>query len=305
MRINLNQLCVFYLVARHGSMTAAAKLLYVSNPAVTMQVKKMESWLGFPLFERVQSELRLTERGQNLYAAVEPIFRDIEALEQYIQDIVQTEEVEIKFGTHHLPGNYFIPDLIAHVHAKYPKLKVQLELGTQDKLLEKLFEQKLDVALFIGEKAPDSRCKTVRLFDHDLVLVTDAAGELGKLASVSIAELCDMPLILQQKGTGALQAVLKFLEENQVKPDILLDNLSSDVIKQFLLKRRAGAFISRFIVQKELDEGVLHEIKLIGGSPFCRFQLAYLDRQYIPMKIAHFVDGVAGFSPSFSVRGSF
>lgn len=303
MRINLNQLCVFYLVARHKSMTAAANLLYVSKPAVTMQIKKMEGWLGFPVFERLQNELRLTERGKALYNAIEPIFSKLEELELYIEDIVRTEEVEIKLGTHHLPGNYFIPDLIAHVQTKYPKLKVQMELGTQDELLEKLFQQKLDLALFIGDLPEDAKCRTIHLFDQDLVLVVAAGGELSKIECVSAQkDLAAVPLILQQKGTGALRAVLGFLETHRVKPNILFDNLSSDVIKQFLLKMQAGAFISRFIVQKELDAGLFHEIKILEESPICRFQLAYLDKQYIPMKIEHFIDGIAGFTPDFQAR---
>lgn len=302
MRINLNQLNVFYLAARHKSMTATAKLLYVSKPAVTMQIKKLEAWLGFPVFERGQGELRLTEPGRALYGAVAPVFSQMDKLEQYVQDMVQTGEVEFKLGTHHLPGNYFISDLIAHVQAKYPNIKVLLELGPQDGLLEKLAEQKLDMAVMIGEPPPGAPYKGVHLFDEPLVLVTAAKGPLGKTGPVSVKDIAAIPLILQQRGTGALRVVLNFLAGHNVAPQVLLENISSDVIKHFLLKMHAAAFIGWFIVKKELDEGVLHEIKLLETPPVSRFHLAYLDSPYLPARITQFIDGVADFSPDFRKR---
>ncbi|CAK7070084.1 MAG: HTH-type transcriptional activator CmpR [Desulfovibrio sp.] len=300
MRINLNQLHVFYLAGRHKNMAEAAKRLYVSAPAVTMQIKKLEQWLGFPVFQRGHGELQFTERGRALYDAVKPLFFDLSGLERYIQDLVQTEEVELKLGTHHLPGNYFIPDLIAYVHAKYPKLKVRMELGTQDRLLEELAQQKLDLALMIGDLPPDVKCKTLHLFDEELVLVTAADSELAKLESVQAKDLASIPLILQQKGAGARRAVLDFLSAHGVPPNIRLENLSSDVIKQFLPKMEAAALIGRFIVQKELDDGVFHEIRLeVDKPPVSRFYLAYMDSQYIPLKVRYFLSGVAGFKPHF------
>lgn len=299
MRVNLNQLHVFYLAARHGSMSVAAELLYVSPPAVTMQIKKLETWLGFPVFERGQSALKLTERGKGLYDTIRPMFKNIGDIEQYVQGLMSNEEAELRFGTHHLPANFFVPDLIAQVRDKYPELRVQMELGTQDELLEKLFQQKLDLAIIIGEQTRNDDCKLAPLFNQEIALVTDSKGIFGQVESISARELDSFPLILQQKGTGALHAVLDFLKEHQAEPNILLRNLSSDVIKQFLQKMPSAAFIVRFIVQKELDEGILHEINIAEGPPLARFYLAYMDAQYPPVKIQHFLAGASGFKPKF------
>jgi len=135
MRINLNQLAIFYLVGRHKKMAEVAKILCVSTPAVTMQIKNLECWLGFTVFYRERNSLQLTENGQALYAAIEPLFCDLDALERYILDLIQAENAILRLGTHHLPGIYFIPDLISHVQTKYPKLKVQLELDMECRLL--------------------------------------------------------------------------------------------------------------------------------------------------------------------------
>jgi|GEM_PF-1270473 len=299
MRVNLNQLCVFYLTARHNSMTVAADLLYVSKPAVSMQIKKMEDWLGFPLFERESGKLRLTERGQGLYEVLEPIFGNLEKLEQYIHSLVQAEEVELKLGTHHLPGNYFIPDLISHAYSKYPRLKLQMELGTQDALLEKLLQHKLDLVLMIGAPPPAMHCRSVPLFAVNLALVTAAGNAYSKLNAISVKELPNLPLILPQRGTGARSTLLQFFTKHEVQPNVLQDNISSDVGKQFLLREPSCAFIARFIVERELNEGLFHEIKVAEGLPVFHFHIAYLDRQYLPIKILDFIEAIRGFSPRF------
>ena len=305
MRINLNQLGVFYLVGRHKKMAAAAKILYVSTPAVTMQIKNLESWLGFSVFKRGGGALTFTERGKALFDIIEPLFLEFEKLEYCLQDLVQTEEVTLTLGTHHLPGSYFLFDLITHVQAKYPKLRVQTELGTEAMLLEALVQKKIDLALVAGG-LPDSKTyKAVHLFDQDLVLVASAGSQLGKLTSIAVSDLAQVPLILQEKGSGPRRVLFEFLHRHGVQPNILLDNFSSDVIKQFLPTMEAAAFISRFVVQKELDAGLLHEIAVIADiPPVCRFYLVYLDAPHIPAKIKDFFSAVEGFSPKLLTPAS-
>jgi DNA-binding transcriptional LysR family regulator len=208
-------------------------------------------------------------------------------------------------GTHHLPANFFIPDLIARVREKFPGFKVQMELGPQKQLLEKLFQQKLDLVLMIGQETHNENCRLTHLFDQEIALVTSSRGVFGAVESMSARDLGEIPLILQQKGTGALRAVLEFLKEHGVEPNILLENLSSDVIKQFLYKMPSGAFIGRFIVQKELDEGLLHEIKIAEGPPLARFHLAYMGGHYVPSKVKRFLAGAEGFQLKAKPRSDF
>lgn len=298
MRVNLNQLNVFYLVARQRSMADAAKVLYVSAPAVTMQIKKLENWLGFPVFERVRGSLSLTERGQSLYAALDPVFSKLDELEHYLQHTVQTEEIEIRFGFYHIAGVYFVPDLTAHIRARFPRLKVKMEMGTMDELLEMLAQQKLDIILIIGEPPQNMKFRQEHVFDHEVALVTGAQSEYAQITSIPVKEVAKIPLLLQLKGTGSRLAVLEYLEKHAVEPNILVDGISSDVIKQFLLQMPACSFIGRYIVRKELEEGLLHEIQIPEGLPVCRFHLVYLNSPHIPMKVRDFIAGAANFSPN-------
>lgn len=299
MRIGLTRLHIFYLVAKHGSMKKAADLLYVSPPAVTMQIKKMEEQLGAPVFERIHGVLRLTDYGRGLYARVEPIFDQLDAVERYIEGMAQDEERVLMLGTHHLPGNYFIPDLIEHVRAQYPELDVRMSLGTQDGLLEKVLRQQLDVTLIIGEPPQGVPCRAMHLFDVELVLVTADPDLFRNAACISMHELEGVPLILQQQGTGARSTVLDWFGRSGVTPNVLLENLSSDVIKQFLPKMKAASFIGRFIVQEDLDRRLLREIRVEQGLPAIRFQLVYRDAECLNPKLRKFLDGVRGFTPSF------
>lgn len=301
MQTGLMRLYIFYLVARHGSMKKAADILYVSPPAVTMQIKKMENELGVPLFGREHGVLSLTERGRGLYARVEPMFEHLPAVDRYIGNMMRNEESILLLGTHHVPGKYFIPDLIGHVRARYPELDVRMELGTQSGLLDMLRQRQLDCALIVGEPPKGFSCRTERLFAVELVLVTAWPGLFGDARRVSMRELEGVPIILQQQGGGARRAVLACFERSGIQPVILLDNLSSDIIKQFLPKHKAIACISRFVVQEDIERGLLREIQVDEGLPPIPFHIICRDAESPHPQLEKFLDGIKGFVPPFAM----
>jgi len=155
------------------------------------------------------------------------------------------------------------------------------------------------VVLVAGDP-PNNECyKAVHLFDQDLVLVAATGSKLGKLA-LAAKDLADVPLILPQRDSGPRRAVLAFLSRHDVKPNILLENLTADVIKKFLPKMEAASFIIRSDVQKELDEGLLQEIPfIVDKPPVSRFCFVYMEAKYIPIKIKNFLACIEGFSPKF------
>jgi len=300
MHCNLNQLAIFYFVVRHKKMAEAAKFLHVSKPAITMQIKRLEHWFGSPLFHREQNLLRLTEMGQALYDGIEPFFCDVDALERYIQDLIQSRESTLALGTYHLSGIYFIPDLLCHVQMKYPKLKVKLEFGTECILLEALAQGKLDMVLVTSNLPDNKRYRRVRLFDQDLVLVAAAGSKFGKLAPITSEGLADVPLILPLRDGGPRQVIHAFSSRHGVQPNVLLENISADVIKEFLLKKDAASFLVRSIAQKELDEGLLQEIPLAINEPLViHYCFVYMETQYVPLKIKTFLFGIENFLPKF------
>ena len=112
-------------------------------------------------------------------------------------------------------------------------------------------------------------------------------------------EMDGVPLLLQQRGGGARKTVLDWFERFGVRPDILLDDLSSDIIKQFLPQYRALSFIGRFIVQKELTSGTFREISLLEGFPSLRFHIVH-NAAPISRPVRQFLESIRSFSPSFS-----
>lgn len=304
MRLNLNQLYVFYLVAQNKSMLITAEALFISPPAVSRQIKTLEEWLGFDLFIRRGTQLVITRSGQKLFFALHDIFKNVPATESHIAELMHTEKNLIRLGTHHLPGNYFIPDLLMYSKRQNPDLNLEMELGPQDDMLEKLLLRELDFVLMIGKPPTEAKCKSLHLFATDLALVVSSKGELAHLDNIAIEELSEIPLIIQQKRTGARRVVLDYFMHYGITPNIVLDNLSSDVVKQFLPKMRAASFINRFIVQSELDSNIFHEITIEGPSPICHFYLAYRDAKNLPQRSQLFLASLEGFAPRFTKKVS-
>ena len=295
MYVNLNQLRAFYTAARNRSMAAAADRLHVSPPAITMQIKKLEEWLGFPLFCRSRPGLELTEQGQTLYTLAATVFDNVEHLERQVEEMVGKRERELLFGTYHIPARYVMPHLLAHARRTCPGLRIRMTLGTQEESLERLRRRDLDVALLVSPP-PLPRIKTVLLCRETVPLVVAADSSLCEREVIDVRELGRLPLILQQRGTGFVQAVRDYLQQHGVAPCIAMEDLSSDIVKQFLLQDEGAAFITRFAIQKELDEGTLREIRIAEGGPTIEFSLAYLDQQYLSPGLQQFLDSLSEFS---------
>lgn len=295
MYVNLNQLRAFYLAARYTSMAAAANKLHVSPPAITMQIKKFEQWLGFPLFSRNRPTLVLTGQGETLYALAKTVFENVEHLEKHLEEMVGNRECELLFGTYHIPARYVMPHILAHVRRTCPRLRLRMTLGTQEESLARLRRRDLDVALLVSPPSLP-KIKTVLLCRENVPLVVTAGSALCKREVIGVRELGSLPLILQQRGTGFVQAVREYLHQHGVAPCIAMEDISSDIVKQFLLQDEGAAFITRFAIQKELDEGTLQEIRIAEGGPTIEFSLAYLDQQYLSPGLQQFLDSLSGFS---------
>lgn len=295
MHIGLNKLYVFYLAARYGSMKKAAARLYVSPPAVTMQLRKLEEETGLQLFARPRSPLRLTRHGEELYSQLAPVFQRLDEVRQRLADMARVENRVLRLGAHHLPARYFMPDLIGLARERQPTLRVRITLDIQDLLLEKLLSHELDLALIIGEP-PDARFAAVPLCTADLLLVT-ARPDLAPSGRLRLRDLNGMPMLLQQHGSGARRTIQDWLRRAGVRPEIRMDNMSSDVLKQFLPRVPSVAFIARFIAQEDVDAGRLRELVLEDAvePPHFLFQLVRLADERPSEMVARFLADARDF----------
>lgn len=294
-RCNLNQMMTFYVVARHGSMAAAAEKLFVSPPAVTMQIKKLEEWLGFNLFIRSRGALKLTSEGENLYPLAEAVHDSVKNLDEHVETLMAHQAQVVRFGAHLVPAQYIAPEMFRHVARKYPQLQPRLVPGTHEQSMERLLNKEIHVALMVGT-SDHPLIETELFFEHGVSLVVDAHSDIGAEGPVSVQELKTLPLALQPTGSGFVQVLHAYFAQHGITPNVVINNLSTDIIRNLLPQNRLVAFLPPFAITNELRAGTLRTVEIIEGTPPIAFHFAFLKKTSRPVCLSQFLQGLRDFN---------
>jgi len=145
--LNFNQFRVFYYAAKNLSFTAAAGELFISQPAVTAQMKSFEEFCSLKLFKKRGRRIYLTDEGKSLYAYAAKIFKYEKEIEHTIDDMRELKRGILSLGTTKAYARYFMPLMITTFHKSYPNIKIQLNEGSSLDMIHSLLDFKIEVAV--------------------------------------------------------------------------------------------------------------------------------------------------------------
>jgi DNA-binding transcriptional LysR family regulator len=261
MKITLRQLELFIEVARVGHLTQVAKQFGLSQSAVSMSLKELESILGCKLFERVQKRLVLNEKGRAFFAEVEPLImrlRDIET-----EFMSQENKGRLVIGASTTIADYILPFVVCEYMERYPEVKLDLCIGNTAEITEMIESGKADIGYIEGE-IESPLCNVATVGRDELVVVT-ADKELAAKKEHYIDTLLDKKWILREEGSGTKSQFVKKLGKFAADLNIYLELRHTEAIKN-VLKEVPGSLscVSRIAVKKELADGTLHQIRIKG-----------------------------------------
>ncbi len=269
---DLFRLQLFCHLVTSKSFSKTAESFYLTQPAVSLQVKKLEESYGTLLFDRSGRKLRLTESGKELHRYAKRVVNLMEQSKAALKEHAELEAGRLHIGASTGLADHHLPALLGRFLEKNPSLYVRLLVDTTEHILQKALEHGLDVA-FVGLKEP-SLAKGLnfeQVFEDEVILVK-ASGSRVKASRVSAKRLASLPLILHQEGSG----LRHFLEEELPRRGVVTEGLNvvgefglHDSCKQAVLMDRGLTFASRPAVESELSRGLLKEVKL-DGPPLIR-----------------------------------
>jgi len=275
MDVNLNQLRCFYMAAKYQSVTVAAEKLFVSPPAVTAQIKRLESMLGFKLLNRGYKKVTISKDAREMYRHADAIFSKVELFERYMDTFVGTKEGEVLVGAHQLVALHILPNVLEQFEQDLPHLNFKIILSKSSELVDKLLKQ--DVQIFVTLSDPHHKnIKTKPLFSEDIILVAASNSSHAKGGKCYLSDLNNTPMLTQEHDTRFYRIMSSFLEGVGVTPEIVMDNLSGDVITRFVAKDVGMALVPRFVAQDEIEKGVIREIELVERLPVMQVGIAYM-----------------------------
>ncbi|HEY8419773.1 MAG TPA: LysR family transcriptional regulator [Clostridia bacterium] len=276
MTIDLELYKVFYTVGKTGNLTKAAKELYITQPAVSQSIKQLENLLGGRLFVRTPKGMKLTENeGEMMFGYVEKAIDLIRSAENKFRQMKNLAVGVLHIGAGDSLIKYHLMEKINEFHEKHPQIKIQLTNCTTTGAVDLLKTGLIDVA-FVNLPVSDPALEIIEIGRVTDCFVTNKKHQALAERVQSLSVLTDHTLMMLDKNSNSRKNVLNFLKENgvNVTPDIELGNL--DLLKEFAINGLGIACVVKEYIQKELEEGVLLEIKTDPPLPTRGIGLAVL-----------------------------
>ena len=261
-RISLRQLQVFEAVARLLSYTRAAEELFLSQPTVSMQIKKLETDIGLPLTEQIGKKISLTEAGNALYQVSRDVLSTLGRFEMLIDDQkgLRTGQLRISVVT---TANYFAPRLIGKFTQQYPGIKVSLDVGNREHILDRM-SQNLDDLYLVGKPPESSELDFQPYLENPMVVVAPVNHKLAGQKSIPLSVIADEQFIIREPGSGTRIAVEQLFAESGHTLNIRMELGSNESIKQGI----SGGLGIAVISLHTLTSGDMTELTMLDVEGF-------------------------------------
>lgn len=263
MEQNLSQYKIFYEVARAGNISKAAKELYISQPAISKAISKLEDSLGIPLFTRSSRGVQLTAEGQILFEYAKEAFEALNRGEQELKRIQEFDIGHLRIGVSNTLCKYVLLPYLKTFIDQYPHMRISIEGQSTAQTISRLEQHKLDLGL-IAEPASHRDLTFIPVMDiQDTFVATPSYLEnlyLREGRDTDIFETGNIMLLDQSNMTRI--HVDQYLEEYSIIPRQILEVTTMDLLIEFAKIGLGAACVIRELVQKELDCKTLVELPL-------------------------------------------
>ncbi len=260
--LTLRQLQVFNAVADKLSYTRAAETLFMSQPAVSMQVKQMEESIGLRLFEKLGKTIHLTEAGRELYQYVRTIFQELTEVEEILEAMkgVQSGRLRIAVAS---TVNYFAPRALAGFHRRYPNISLKLEATNRRGLMNMLERNEVDLVL-MGQPPENLDLDAEPFMDNPLVVIAPPDHPLATARRIELTRLAEEPFLMRESGSGTRLAMERFFREHDIPIRMGMEMTRNEAIKQAVRAGLGLAVVSRHSLELELETRKLVELDVVG-----------------------------------------
>jgi len=226
----LRQFQVFESIYRLGSFTRAAEALFLTQPTVSMQIKKLSDAVGLPLFEHVGRNVEPTEAGNELYAACREMFETLARLEMKISDMKGLKSGRLRMGVV-TTAKYLAPEMLGAFSQDYPGIKLELKVTNRDEIIQRMHSNEDD--LYIMGQAPENELEmdVFRFAPNPLVVLAPRDHPLVGRKNISLEDIAKEPFIIREPGSGIRDTTFKSFDEKGLRPNIRMELGSNEAIK--------------------------------------------------------------------------
>ena len=267
MHITIRQLQVFEAVARQLSYTRAAEELHLTQPAVSMQVKQLESSVGLSLFEQLGKRVFMTQAGETMLRHAQTIMRHLATAREEMDELKGVDSGRLRIAVASTV-NYFATRLLATFARLHPSVQITLDVTNRETLLQKLEDNQPDVVL-MGKPPKDLDLDADAFMDNPLIMIARPDHPLSKHRSIALKELTEETFVVREPGSGTRIAMERFFDQKSFAPSATIEMTGNETIKQSVEAGLGLAIVSVHTVELELTLERLGRLD-VRGMPIMR-----------------------------------
>lgn len=297
--MNFNQLRIFYAVAKNNSVTLAAKELLLTQPAVSIQIHLLEEDYNVKLFNRSGKGIKITQEGELLLSYAERIFNLSDEMEEALLRTTSLERGNLKIGAGRTIGAYYLPHLFEMFKLQYPNIRIQMDLGNSQQVIEGVLSYQNDIG-FIGTEYFNKDLVVLPFAEDTLVLITPFDHELASKKVVSYKDLDGQKMIMRERGSGTTELIERELKKHKVSVETVMELGSNEAIKHAVEAGLGISIISNNVVKREKDQG---RVKILNfpkkKSITTSYHIIYHKDKYLSNLMKAFLRVARDFSNEF------
>ncbi|OPX91226.1 selenium metabolism-associated LysR family transcriptional regulator [Pelotomaculum sp. PtaB.Bin117] len=278
--MNFKQLESFLWVAELQSFTKAARQLFMSQPAVSFQIKALEEDLEVILFKRGDKKMVLTDAGQLLYQEARQMFRHYQKIKAGMDDLKGLKTGHLIVGAGTIPGEYLLPLLIGDFKKKYPGIQITLKVSGSGQVERWVREREIDLG-FTGVLAESQDIECRPWLQDELSLIVPPAHPWVNLGAVKVSDLKSETMIFREKGSGTRRTIEEKLAEHNIVLEQIPQGIELGSSRAVITAVEAGlgiSIVSKYAVRESLELGRVREVR-IDDFDFNRYLYQIRHRQ--------------------------
>lgn len=255
LHLTLRQLKVFETIARLGSYTRAAEKLHLTQPTVSMQIKKLSDSVGLALFEQVGKKIYLTPAGKEMYLTSREILQNLASFEMNVANMKGLKQGQLRLAAITTAESFF-PRLLGPFCERYPGIDVALEVLNRENILQRLAAN-MDDLYILGQPPEDIAVDFFPFLENPLVMIGPPNIPLAGKRRISLKQLETYPFIMREQGSGTRQAVQRLFDQHKISINVRMELGSNEAIKQAIMGGLGISVLSRHTLTAEIDAGKL------------------------------------------------
>ena len=245
-------------VRRDLNLTETAKALFTSQPGISKAILELEAELGVDIFARHGKRLRrVTAPGQEVLKSIEVILREVNNLKRIGEEFSKQDEGTLSIATTHSQARYFLPEPIAQLRKRFPKVNISLHQGSPEQVGKMVIDEVADLGLATESLGSVDGLVSLPCYEWQHVVVMPASHPLAHVERISLEDLAMLPLVSYHPSFSGRTRVDSAFAARGLKPNVVLEGIDADVIKTYVRLGMGVGIVAEISVRDDPPGGDL------------------------------------------------